>query len=376
MSIDREKRPNKKIYAMKTFYAILLVLLHIAGANAQDKQPLAVALAGLSHDHVNLIMNHYKKKEINLVGIAEPNKDLVNKFKKSMAIPDSLFYDDLKKLIQKKRPEVVMAFNAISEHIDVVRICAPLKIDVMVEKPLATTVKDAEEIAALSKKYNTMVLTNYETTWYGSNQEIYKRIKNGDIGDVVKMVAHDGHEGPKEIGCSRFFLDWLTDPVKNGAGALNDFGCYGANLFTGMMNNQMPVSVYAVTHQIKPAVYPKVDDDATIVVEYPNATGIIEASWNWPYSIKDWEVFGKKGYLQAVNSKELRTKTNKTGYEISEVASPQVPNQSYLAYVTAVLRKEITPGDDLSSLTNNIIVVKILNAAKESARTGKKVLLK
>ncbi|MCH5688076.1 Gfo/Idh/MocA family oxidoreductase [Niabella sp. W65] len=361
---------------MKTFYAIMLVLLHIAGANAQDKQPLAVALAGLSHDHVNLIMNHYKKKEINLVGIAEPNKDLVNKFKKSMAIPDSLFYDDLKKLIQKKRPEVVMAFNAISEHIDVVRVCAPLKIDVMVEKPLATTVKDAEEIAALSKEYNTMVLTNYETTWYGSNQEIYKRVKNGDIGDVVKMVAHDGHEGPKEIGCSRFFLDWLTDPVKNGAGALNDFGCYGANLFTGLMNNQMPVSVYAVTHQIKPAVYPKVDDDATIILEYPNATGIIEASWNWPYSIKDWEVFGKTGYLQAVNSKTLRTKTSKTGYEIGEVASPQTPYQSYLAYVTAVLRKEITPGDDLSSLTNNIIVVKILNAAKESARTGKKVLVK
>lgn len=361
---------------MKIFYVTLLLLLHLVEANAQDKPPLSIALAGLSHDHVNLIMNHYKKKEINLVGIAESNKELVSKFKKAFSIPDSLFYNDLKELLQRKKTEVVMAFNAISEHVDVVRTCAPLKIDVMVEKPLATTVKDAEEIAALSKKYNTKVLTNYETTWYGTNQEIYKRVQKGEIGDVVKMVAHDGHEGPKEIGCSRFFLDWLTDPVKNGAGALNDFGCYGANLFTWLMNNQMPVSVYAVTHQIKPAVYPKVDDDATIVVEYPNATGIIEASWNWPYSIKDWEVFGKTGYLQAVNSKELRTKTNKTGYEISEVASPQAPNQSYLAYVTAVLRKEIKPGDDLSSLTNNIIVVKILNAAKESARTGKKVLLK
>lgn len=361
---------------MKLIYTALLLLASLVGAHSQDKRPLSIALAGLSHDHVNLIMNHYKKNEINLVGIAEPNKELVNKFKKSMGIPDSLFYDDLKKLLQNKKPEVVMAFNAISEHIDVVRICAPLKIDVMVEKPLATTVKDAEEIAALSKKYKTMVLTNYETTWYGTNQEIYKRVQKEEIGDVVKMVAHDGHEGPKEIGCSRFFLDWLTDPVKNGAGALNDFGCYGANLFTWLMNNQMPISVYAVTHQIKPAVYPKVDDDATIIVEYPHATGIIEASWNWPYSIKDWEVFGKTGYLQAVNSKELRAKTNKTGYEISEVASPQAPYQSYLAYVTAVLRKEITPGDDLSSLTNNIIVVKILNAAKESARTGKKVLVK
>ncbi|WP_114789168.1 Gfo/Idh/MocA family oxidoreductase [Niabella yanshanensis] len=361
---------------MKTIYLILICLACTLGVNAQDKRPLAIALAGLSHDHVNLIMDHYKKKEINLVGIAEPNKELVNKFKKSAGIPDSLFYDDLKVLLQRKRPEVVMAFNAISEHIDVVRVCAPLKIDVMVEKPLATSVKHAEEIAMLAKKYNTKVLTNYETTWYGTNQEIYRRVKEGRIGDVVKMVAHDGHEGPEEIGCSRFFLDWLTDPVKNGAGALNDFGCYGANLFTWLMNNQMPVSVFAVTHQIKPAIYPKVDDDATIILEYPNATGIIEASWNWPYSIKDWEVFGKTGYLQAVNNKALRTKTNKTGYEINEVTSPQAPYQSYLAYVTALLRKEIAAADDLSSLTNNIIVVKILAAAKESARTGKKVLMK
>ena len=77
------------------------------------------------------------------------------------------------------------------------------------------------------------------------------------------------------------FLRWLTDPVLNGGGALTDFGCYGANLFTWLMGNVRPLSVSAVTQTFKPDVYPRVDDEATIVVTWPAAVGIIQA-WNCP----------------------------------------------------------------------------------------------
>lgn len=362
---------------MKKYLIGLTCCLLCSGyaSKAQNSKPLSVALAGLNHDHVYLMMQHYKKGDVNLVGIAEPDKRLVAKFEKEFHIPDSLFYPDVKTLLAHVKPEVVMAFDPINEHVDVVKTCAPLHVNVMVEKPLATTVQDAEMIASLAKQYNIHVLTDYETEWYATNHYIYNQVRAGATGNVIKMIAHDGHQGPKEIGCSSYFLDWLTDPVKNGAGALNDFGCYGANLFTWLMDNQMPVAVSAVTHQIKPAIYPKVDDDATILVEYPHATGIIEASWNWPFSIKDWEVFGKTGYLQAVNSNMLRTRDDHTDYETRKLDASAAPYQDYVPYVTAILRGEIEPGDDLSSLKNNVIVVKILTAAKESARTGKKVVL-
>ena len=109
---------------------------------------------------------------------------------------------------------------------------------------------------------------------------------------IRKMVAMDGHEGPKEINVGPEFFDWLTDPVRNGAGALFDFGCYGANLMTWLMDNQRPLTVTAMTQRIKPAIYPRVDDEATILVEYPKAQGIIQASWNWPFGRKDLEVYG------------------------------------------------------------------------------------
>ena len=118
-----------------------------------------------------------------------------------------------------------MAFNSIEAHLAVVEAAAPLGISVMVEKPLAVSVKHAERMALLARQYKIHLLTNYETTWYASNQEAYIRVKNDNaIGALRKMIVHDGHNGPKEIGVSKEFLSWLTDPIKNGGGAVIDFG--------------------------------------------------------------------------------------------------------------------------------------------------------
>jgi predicted dehydrogenase len=186
------------------------------------------------------------------------------------------------------------------------------------------------------------------------------------------MVVHDGHQGPKEIGCSPDFLAWLTDPEKNGGGALVDFGCYGANLMTWLMDGKAPIAVTAITRHIKPDVYPRVDDEATILLEYTDATGIIEASWNWPFGIKDLEVFGQTGYLHALNATTLQQR-KKESYDGVEVKPAAFANN--LSYLAAVLRGAQLPGNDLSSLSNNVIVVKILEAARQSAREGKRIVL-
>ena len=334
---------------------------------------LRVGVAGLTHDHVHNIMHQFKSGEVIIAGIAESDQQLIARYKKSYQLPDSLFYNTLPELIAHTHPDAVLAYNAISEHLGVVEICAPLGISVMVEKPLATTVKDANRIAALAQQYHIHVLVNYETTWYDTNQQIYEMV-NGQhtIGDTRKMIVHDGHQGPKEIGCSPDFLNWLTDPVKNGGGALRDFGCYGANLMTWLMQGQAPIAVTALTHHIKPSIYPKVEDDATILLEYPNATGIIEASWNWPFSIKDWEVFGTTGYLHALNDKELLERT-KRSYD--SVTVHPAHYRDNIAYLADVLSGKIVPGNDLSSLPNNLIVVRILEAATRSAKEGRRIVL-
>ena len=346
--------------------------------NTYAQTKLNVVVAGLNHDHVYLIMNSYEKDAVNISGIWEQDEHLIRRFKERYKLPDSIFSKDLPELLKRKKPDAVLAYNPINEHLAVVEAAAPLGIAVMVEKPLATTVKEADRMAQLARQYDIPLLTNYETTWYPTNQEAYKRIKSdNEIGEIRKMVVHDGHQGPKEINVSKEFLSWLTDPVKNGGGAIVDFGCYGANLMTWLMDGQAPIAVTAVTRQIRKDVYPKVDDDATILLEYPGASGIIEASWNWPFGIKDLEVFGQKGYIQAVDPKTIRSrKDGDDGYKLQESAALPKDAADHLSYLSAVLQKKISTKQDLSSLENNIIVVRILEAARTSAKTGKRVVLK
>lgn len=369
------KRLNFFLRPFQTAIRFALLLLFIFAVNNMAfSQTLKVGVVGLSHDHAHSIMNQFKKGEVIILGIVEDDQPLIERYKKRYGVADSLFYKTTSAMLAKTKPDAVLAYNPIADHLAVVEACAPKGISVMVEKPLAVNMQQAERMATLAKQHNIHVLTNYETTWYASNQQINTMVNDQkEIGDIRKMVVHDGHQGPKEIGCSAEFLSWLTDPIKNGGGAIIDFGCYGANLMTWLMKGKMPIAITAVTRRIKPDVYPKVDDDATILIEYENATGIVEASWNWPFGIKDLEVFGTTGYLQAPNGNAIRQR-KKDSYEFLEPKSPLY--SSNLVYLADVLHGKIKAENDLSSLSNNLIVVKILDAARESARTGKRIVLR
>lgn len=346
----------------------------MAAVTCQGQRVLRVGVVGMNHDHIYGLMEQYKKGKVAIIGIAEADTQLVRKYKARYSLPDSLFYPNVEVMLEHIHPDAVLAYNPISEHLAVVEACAPKGISVMVEKPLAMNVAQAEKMQALVNRYHIHLLTNYETTWYSSNQQVYTMVRNqGAIGQVRKMVAHDGHQGPKEIGCSPDFLKWLTDPEKNGGGAVVDFGCYGANLMTWLMDGQAPIAVTAVLRHYRPEVYPKVDDDATILVEYPGATGLIEGSWNWPFSIKDWEVFGSTGYLHALNDHELQQRQRNTSY--TDVPIKPATYTDNLTYLADVLSGKTDSEHDLSGLPNNMIVVRILEAARRSAKEGKRIVL-
>jgi predicted dehydrogenase len=246
---------------------------------------------------------------------------------------------------------------------------------VMMEKPMAVSAEDAHTIVEVAKKANMPVVVNYETTWYRSNWGAYELVRSGAIGDIRKVVVHDGHQGPKEIGVPPEFFAWLTDPKLNGAGALYDFGCYGADLMTWLMNGERPLTVTAVTQQIKPDIYPKVDDEATIVLRYPTAQAIVQASWNWPFDRKDMEVYGQKGYVITAKRDEVDVRLPGEAAAKREEAKPlSDPNEDSITYLRAVVFGGMKP-EGPGSLETNVVVSEILDAARESANSGKTVRL-
>ncbi|MDQ2695568.1 MAG: Gfo/Idh/MocA family oxidoreductase, partial [Pseudomonadota bacterium] len=284
----------------------------------------------------------------------------------------------LEEMLDRAKPEAVLAFGPIYDHLAVVQACAPRGIHVMVEKPLAVNLFHAREMAALARQHGIHLLTNYETTWYASNHAAWRLVhQERRIGEAWKVVFHDGHRGPQEMGVPPEFLAWLTDPILNGGGALIDFGCYGANLMTWLMRGEKPLAVTAVTQQIKPHLYPNVDDEATLILTYPQVQAIVQGSWNWPVSRKDMEVYGQSGQLFALDGRQLRIWESPDAPPRTQTLEPlPEPLNDPFVYLAAVVRQRLPVLDhDLSALANNLIVVEILDAARQSAQQGRTVVL-
>ncbi|MEZ4860091.1 MAG: Gfo/Idh/MocA family oxidoreductase [Caldilineaceae bacterium] len=349
-------------------------------SNDKNNSPrkVKIAIAGLSHGHVNWILRKLERPDLEVVGFYEPDADLAQRCADRFGFPLTQVYGDLSAMLDAVQPEAVAAFGSIFAHLEVVEACAPRQIHVMVEKPLAVNMEHAARMAALAREHGIHLITNYETTWYASTYAAYDHtVTQATLGALRKIVVHDGHGGPVEIGCNADFLQWLTDPVLNGGGAVVDFGCYGANLITWLMGGQAPLSVTGILQTLKPDVYPKVDDEATIVLTYPHAQGIIQGSWNWPIGRKDLEIYGQSGYFVAVNELTVRTRSQGQAEEtVTQLAPAPERVRDPFAYFAAVVRGEetVTPGN-LWSLENNLTVVRILDAARESARTHKTVYL-
>ncbi|HSY18308.1 MAG TPA: Gfo/Idh/MocA family oxidoreductase [Candidatus Acidoferrales bacterium] len=347
-----------------------------AAEGATNRPPIRVAMYGLVHGHARgFVPRVVNNPDVQLVGIIEPDQKVAAIYAKQFKLSTNLFYPSLEALLAKTNVQAVATFTCTYDHQRVVEECAAHGIDVMMEKPLAVNMQQAQAMAVAAKKGGIQLIVNYETTWYSANHAAYDLVCNEKgLGDIRKVVVHDGHQGPKEIGCQPEFLAWLTDPVLNGGGALPDFGCYGADLMTWLMQGQRPTSVFAVTQHIKPDVYPKVEDEATIVLSYPKAQGIIQASWNWPYNRKDMEIYCQGGYVLVPRNDTLRVlKGAQVENEKTTVAMPLAGAEAdSVSYLAAVVRGEIKPAG-LSSLAVNMIVTEILDAARESAATGKRI---
>ena len=367
-------------------YAALCLLLPLGNVIGADEAhpPVCVAIVGLVHGHVyGFIPQVLARPDVRLVGIVEKDQALAARYAKHFNLPHQLFFTNLDELLARTNVEAAAVFTTTYDHPSVVEACAKGKVRVvMMEKPLAVDMGGARRILRAEQGNGIQVIVNYETTWYQNHAALWRLVKQQSAcGEIRKMMAQDGHNGPEHYVGPEFY-DWLFDPAKNGGGALLDFGCYGANLMTWLMDSQRPFAVTAVTQTFRPQINPQVDDDATIIVEYPRAMGIIEASWNWPFNRKDLEVYGEKGYVVATayNGNQPAGKTLKACLpdmvqeETQTVQELPVMEGDPVSYLVAVARGKLKPAG-LSSLENNLIVTEILCAARQSARTGRRVVL-
>jgi len=356
---------------MRLIPALVLAALSLPAFAADGEHTIAVV--GLVHSHVwGHLGKMTQNKPARLVGVAETEPVLVeNAIKRG--VPKELIASDWKKMIDEKKPEIVWAFVENNRHLEIVEYCAPRHIHVMFEKPLASTYKDAVAIQALAKKHGIYVLCNYQMAWWAANYAAKEIADSGQLGKIWRIRGIVGHGGPGgPTGTNKFFVDWLTDPVKNGGGALVDFGCY--NALWSLMYLGRPETVYAQTNSLRPAEFPKVEDNATLILHYKNGVALLEGSWDLPRSFQDLEIFGRDGSVYMVNGK-VEQRQGRTPAKEVEI-KPLAPEAAEpIASMIHSIETKTAPSG-MVGLELNLGVVEIIEAAKESVRTGRAVALK
>jgi predicted dehydrogenase len=346
---------------------------HAAPGPAKDDK-VRLAIVGLNHDHVwGILKDIAAEPQAELVGIAETDRVLVEKAKAQ--VPAGMkFYDDFVRMLDEAKPDAVIATTANDRHLAIMRECAKRHVHFSTEKPMATTGADAREMLRLSRSSGVKLMVNYWNAWAAPTPALLARVRAGEVGPVQKIVVEYGHAGPKEIGVSEQFAEWLYDPDKNGGGAIVDFGCYGAEWALWLKGR--PARVFAVTKKLKTEQRNHVDDDATLVLDYPDGTAILEASWDWPYGMDRVKVFGPKGSLLATGKELLFRAANedpgKAGLEGKPVSVEPLTREkgNPVSYFVDRIRQD-KPIEEPISGELNVQVVEILDAARESLRTGR-----
>lgn len=334
-------------------------------------QDYTIAVIGLRHSHTwSHLDNFARNQQAKLVGIAETAPELVAEAKKRA--PGVPIYSDYNKMLDELKPSIVWGFVENSRHLEIVEACGPRKIQVVFEKPLAATYKQAVAIRRAANKYGILVMTNFGTAWTPQYYAVKRAVESGATGELFRMRAIIGHSGQRMgEGLNKYFFDWLTDPDGNGAGALMDFGCYGALLAQWYMGK--PDTVYAYALHRRPDEFPKVEDHAVMVLGYKNRVVILEATWDLPGGRTDTVWWGPKAAI-TMGSNGVELMHGKEAPQQLEV-TPMPPDRSGpLVYLTDRLRRH-QPLDGMLALDINVGVLEIIEAAKMSIRSGQVVKL-
>lgn len=348
--------------------------------------PLRLAIIGLVHGHAEGFLNGgalvpaggaLHRSDVEIAGIVEPDRQLFDSYARKFHLSPTLYFSSVDEMISHVHPQAALVFTSTFGHTAAVEECARRGVHVMMEKPLAVSYQDALAMEQAAKRGHIHVLVDYETSWYPSNAAVGDLLRQNALGEIRKVIVRDGHRGPKLINVQPEFFSWLTDPKLDGAGALYDFGCYGADLMSWLMKGEAPLTVTAVTQHFQPNFYPKVDDEANVILTYSNAVAILEASWNWPFDIKNMDVYGRTGFVKTVGHDRIDVRRGGESHDrLDHAQSLQPPYDDPLHYLAAVLSGQVSEDDSLSSLKINVLVSEILDAARRSAQTGTTVKLR
>lgn len=350
-------------------------------------------IVGINFDHFHmgdLLKMAYEHPGAEIVGIADEPPDRMVEAQRNFGLGDRAVFTDYRECLERTKPDLVILCPAAARHAEWVERIAPYDVPILIEKPFASNLAEADRMITAMKATGRMLAINWPLAWMRSHQRCQALIREGGIGEVLEVHYHDGNRGPLWHGADKREREPTTEDKANswfyrddeGGGSLQDYLGYGTTLATWFNGGQVPIEVMAMTDCPQNGL--AVDEHGITVARY--ATGLSKFETRWGTISDPWTcqpeprcgfiVRGSEGSIASWDYEDhvmLQTRSHPLGQKV-EAPAPEAPHRNPVEYVLHCLSEGL-PIEGPLSIEMSRIGQQIVDTARESVRRGEVVRL-
>jgi len=343
-----------------------------------QRTKVAILGAGFISD-IHLECYHRFIPEAEVVAVYARNAEKAKDFAAKHHI--GKWYTDVNALINESGCEIIDICLPNFLHADACIKAAKAGKHIIIEKPLAVTLEEADAMIDACKKAGVKLMYAEELCFAPKYERVRHLVKEGAVGEVYMLKQSEKHSGPH--------TDWFYDVNLAGGGVLMDMGCHAMEWFRWMLGNAKAKSVYASMSTVYHKERTKGEDNSIVIIEFENGvTAVAENSWAKHGGMDDRsEVHGTGGVIYAdlfMGNSAISYSKHGYGYAMEKADTTvgwsftvfeEAFNQGYpheLQHFVDCVRNNKEP---LVTGEDGRVVLEILYAAYASAGQGKKIML-
>ena len=240
---------------------------------------LRFGVVGLTSDHVwGMGDGLARLPGVEIVAASDGYPELREKAAKQWNLEQT--YEGCDELLDSVKPDAILVCCDNAGKAAVVKSAAQRGVHIYQDKPMAATLEQARQSAAAARTAGISLMVAYHRAFDPLYAEVASVLDSGALGTIYLARGVIGHAGPVEFGCSKYFSEWLFDPLKNGGGCLIDEGCYLINSFIDQLGPVAEVSAFTAQMGSRDYLPAGVEDNAVATLRFRSgALGLLDVKW-------------------------------------------------------------------------------------------------
>ena len=351
-------------------------------------------IAAINFDHMHMGDNlrmAFEHPNAEIVALCDEDISRTTRAAKTFGISSEKIFSDCDACLKATQPDLVLLCPATARHGEWVCRVVPYKVHVIVEKPFAASLSEADAMIAAMRPSGKLLAINWPLRWFPPYVTVQRLIAEGVLGEVLEFHHYGGNRGPlyhladkievtPEEVAKQKLASWFYQKSAGG-GSLLDYMGYGATMGTWFQNGRAPIDVTCVVDQ--PAGL-DVDEHSITVARYAHGLSKMETRWGTftdPWTLQPqpkcgFTVVGTQGTVSAYDyDKTLRvqTRARPEGFDLA-VDELKAPFQNPVQYVIDCAEHGRALEGPLSPEISRI-GQRIVDTAVQSAREKRTVAL-